>query len=142
MGMGSSGRVVEAVEEMMNTPGWEARLAYEYAGQPYAGVRDVQSDFKDSKGNSTLSDHFSRHGMSFASADEYRTAASLFLEKPPTPTTQTFVTVEGTYFRYDTATNEFGIMSKYGGISTYFLPEPGIAYWVEQIIIYGQKKGV
>jgi pyocin large subunit-like protein len=123
----------------MGSPGWEERLAREYAGKPYDGQRDAQADFVN---GSALEIHYKRHGAGFATAEAYRAAADFFLEKPPTPTTQTFFTGEGTYFRYDTATNEFGMISKFGGISTYFLPEPGIAYWVEQIVIYGPKKGV
>ncbi len=46
---------------------------------------------------------------------------------------------EGTYFRYDTMTNEFGIINEYGGISTYFKPENGIVYWLEQIEKYAPK---
>ena len=55
------------------------------------------------------------------------------MDKQPTSTTQSFVSSEGTYFRYDTETNEFGIINKYGGISTCFKPENGMAYWLEQI---------
>ena len=62
-----------------------------------------------------------------------------FLEKKPTSTIQSFVSNEGTYFRYDTATNEFGIINEYGGISTYFKPENGMAYWLEQIEKYAPK---
>lgn len=62
-----------------------------------------------------------------------------FMEKQPTSTTQSFVSSEETYFRYDTATNEFGIINQYGGISTYYKPEEGITYWLEQIEKYAQK---
>ena len=37
------------------------------------------------------------------------------------------------------ATNEFGIINQYGGISTYFKPDEGIAYWLEQIEKYAPK---
>jgi hypothetical protein len=33
------------------------------------------------------------------------------LEKDPTPTTESFVSEEGTYFKYVTETNEFGIIN-------------------------------
>ena len=61
------------------------------------------------------------------------------MDKQPTSSTQSFVSSEGTYFRYDTETNEFGIINKYGGISTYFKPETGMAYWLEQIEKYAPK---
>ncbi|MDR0249136.1 MAG: hypothetical protein LBI44_05720 [Oscillospiraceae bacterium] len=137
MEKGESGRVSGA----MGAPGREARLAGEYAGKPYDGARNPQADFRDKKGDSTLPNHFLRHGAGFASEAEYRSAAACFLEKPPTPTTQTFLSDKDTYFRYDTATNEFGVMNKYGGVSTYYKPPRGIAYWVEQITKYAPKKG-
>ena len=34
-----------------------------------------------------------------------------FLEKPATSTTKSFISEEGPYFRYDSATNEFGIIN-------------------------------
>ena len=46
---------------------------------------------------------------------------------------------EGTYFRYDVKTNEFGIINQYGGISTYFKPVDGLEYWLEQIEKYAPK---
>jgi len=61
------------------------------------------------------------------------------LQKSPTPTTQSFVSPEGTYFQYDTATNEFGIINQYGGISTYFKPDIGLSYWLDQISKYAPK---
>lgn len=37
------------------------------------------------------------------------------------------------------AINEFGIINKYGGISTYYKPENGELYWLEQIEKYAPK---
>ncbi|MCR5835689.1 MAG: hypothetical protein K6G88_04210 [Lachnospiraceae bacterium] len=54
-------------------------------------------------------------------------------------TTEAFTSEEGTYFRYDRASNEFGIINQYGGISTYFKPEDGLNYWLEQIEKYAPK---
>ena len=90
-----------------------------------------------SKGKSTLNKHAGKHG--YASPKEYLKDARNFLEKKPTSTIQSFVSNEGTYFRYDTTTNEFGIINKYGGISTYFKPENGMVYWLEQIEKYAPK---
>jgi len=41
---------------------------------------------------------------------------------------------------YSVETNEFGIINEYGGISTYFKPQNGMAYWLEQIPKYAPKK--
>lgn len=109
----------------------------DYRGQPYTGVRNPEVDFVNGKGNSTLEKHTADHG--YTSPEKYRNDAQNFLEKPPTSTTQSFVSSAGTYFRYDTATNEFGIINQYGGISTYFKPEDGLSYWLEQIQKYAPK---
>ncbi len=90
------------------------------AGEVYNGVRKQELDFFNGK-NSTMSGHFGRpdHG-NFSSPDEYLAAARNFVEKQPTTTTKSFISADGTYFRYDTATNEFGLINEFGGISTYF----------------------
>ena len=106
-------------------------------GQAYEGIRNPEMDFVNGKGNSTLAKHAGKHG--YDSPEEYLKDARNFLEKPPTSTTQSFVSSKGTYFRYDTATNEFGIINQYGGISTYFKPDEGMAYWLEQIEKYAPK---
>lgn len=108
-----------------------------FEGQLYDGTRNPEVDFVNGKGKSMLNKHASKHG--YTSPEEYLKDARNFLEKEPTSTIQSFVTNEGTYFRYDTATNEFGIINEYGGISTYFKPENGIVYWLEQIEKYAPK---
>ena len=110
-----------------------------YSGKAYSGNRNSNIDFRNTKGKSTLNDHFYKHGSGYASPEIYKNAANNFLEKLPTATTQSFVSTDGTYFRYDTATNEFGIINKYGGISTYFKPNDGLNYWLDQINKYAPK---
>ncbi|MDR0570750.1 MAG: hypothetical protein LBG71_05990 [Clostridiales Family XIII bacterium] len=104
--------------------------------KPYSGYRSPSDDFTNSKGNSTLTRHFSDHGKDFGYSNErqYLEGARNFLEKPTTSTTQSFISNDGWYFRYDTATNEFGIMNKYGSVSTYFKPNTGIEYWMEEVV--------
>lgn len=118
--------------------GWN-NLWSKSGGKSYSGNRNPEADFTNKKGNSTLQDHFNRHGSDFSSPEAYRSSASNFLEKPPTSTTQSFVTNEGTYFRYDSLTNEFGIMNNYGGVSTYYKPPTGITYWLEQVSKYAPE---
>ena len=108
-----------------------------FKGQLYNGTRNPDVDFVNGKGKSTLNKHASKHG--YASPKEYLKDARNFFDKKLTSTIQSFVSNEGTYFRYDTTTNEFGIINKYGGISTYFKPENGMAYWLEQIEKYAPK---
>ncbi|NLA43429.1 hemagglutination protein [Candidatus Saccharibacteria bacterium] len=88
-----------------------------------------------------MPDHFDRHGNGFSSVDDYANAANDFLRSSPNSNTQHFISSEGTYFRYDTATNEFGIINKYGGISTYFKPDKGINYWFVQVDKYAPIQG-
>lgn len=109
----------------------------EYAGKPYEGDKNPDVDFRNGKDKSTLDRHADDYGN--VSSEKYLQDAGNFFDKPPTSTTQTFVSKEGTYFRYDTATNEFGIINKYGGISTYFKPMIKFLYWLLQIEKYAPK---
>lgn len=97
----------------------------------YRGERKPENDFLNKKGNSTLNQHAGRH--SYNSPEKYLNDARNFLESDQTLNIQSFVSKEGTYFRYDINTNEFGIINKYGGISTYFKPDTGLAYWLDQV---------
>ena len=108
-----------------------------FKGRLYNGTRNPNVDFVNDKGKSTLNKHAGKHG--YTSPEEYLKDARNFLEKKTTSTIQSFVSNGGTYFRYDTTTNEFGIINEYGGISTYFKPENGMAYWLEQIEKYAPK---
>lgn len=67
------------------------------------------------KNGTKLNQHFLDHADDFGvkTADEYLDAARNFVVKKPTSTTQSFVSEGGTYFRYDIATNEFGIVNQY-----------------------------
>ncbi|MCF0230185.1 MAG: hypothetical protein HUJ76_10915, partial [Parasporobacterium sp.] len=80
-----------------------------FKGQLYNGTRNPDVDFVNGKGKSTLNKHAGKHG--YTSPEEYLKDARNFLEKKPTSTIQSFVSNVGTYFRYDTATNEFGIIN-------------------------------
>jgi pyocin large subunit-like protein len=110
-------------------------------GMGYNGSRNATSDFTRGNGKSTLTKHFNDHKGNFGYRTEtqYLNGARNFLEKSPTSTTQSFTSKEGTHFRYDTATNEFGIINQYGGVSTYYKPTDGLKYWKEQISLYAPK---
>lgn len=107
-------------------------------GETFDGVRNKNADFVN---GSKLDIHFTKHGDDFGcnSAMEYLDKADNFLTKLPTSTTQTFVSEQGWYFRFDSNTNEFGIINPNGGISTYFKPDNGLDYWLEQVAQYGPK---
>ena len=89
----------------------------------------------------SLPKHFKDHNKNFgfSTQEEYLEAARYFFSKPPTPTMQSFTTQEGTYFQFDTATNEFGIINQYGGISTYYIPDDKLDYWLGEIKKYAPQ---
>jgi len=105
------------------------------SGGSYNGTRNPSADFKD---GTKLTDHFERHGHQFGyiNKQQYLKGANDFLTGPRSSTTEYFTSADGTYFQYDKATNIFGIINQYGGISTYFKPDTGINYWLEQIDKY------
>ena len=80
-----------------------------YKGQAYEGIRNPEMDFVNGKGNNTLAKHADKHG--YDSPEEY----------------------------LKDATNGFGKINQYGGISTYFKSDEGMAYWLEQIKKYAPK---
>ena len=110
----------------------------ETGGSLFKGTRNQTVDFRNARGNSTLDSHASRHGpqMGYKNAQGYQAGARRFLDNPP-PNTQSFTSKEGTFFQYHPASNRFLIVNRYGGISTYFKPATGNAYWLEQIRLYG-----
>ena len=108
-----------------------------YLEKKYCGCRKPNLDFINSQGKSTLEIHSKKHGN--LDMNQYYKKAKNFLEANPTNSTQSFISNEGTYFKYDTITNEFGIINRYGGISTYFEPEDGLKYWIEQVKKYAPK---
>lgn len=100
--------------------------------------RNAKNDFQ---GGASLLEHFGDHGrdFGFATQGQYLQGARYFFSKPPTPTMQSFISRDGWFFQFDTATNEFGIINKYGGISTYYIPDTGMDHWLEQIKKYAPK---
>ena len=76
--------------------------------------------------------HYEKHGidMGFASADEYRQAASDVVNDP-TALHKT-EKEDGDDVYYIEATNEFVIVSKDGYLRTYFKPDKGKAYYDRQ----------
>lgn len=119
--------------------GWNrAKNTVKGTGKSYEGTRNLGADFKNGK---RLTSHFMDHGGDFRykTEEEYLAGARNFVKKKPTTTTQSFVSEGGTYFRYDIKTNEFAIVNQYGGISTYFKPENGLNYWIDQVNRYKPK---
>lgn len=104
-------------------------------GAAYTGFRDPSADFVN---GAKLDKHYAKHGISMGFSDKtsYAEAASDFLTSTSTKNILSFTSSDGIYFRFNTITNEFGIINKYGGISTYFKPDEGINYWIDQVNKY------
>ena len=98
----------------------------------YRGHREYEADFV--YGNE-LTDHAYRHGKDMGIKDEndYLAAAREFFEKDATDTMEYFYGEDGNFYLYDTATNEFGVINEFGGISSYYLPDRGVAYWLDKM---------
>ena len=73
-----------------------------------------------------LAIHHARHGFQFPGKSdvEYEKLAERFLLSQPGPTTMECLRSAGDRIRYDTLTEEFGVMSKQGKIRSYFYATP------------------
>ena len=73
-----------------------------------------------------LAQHFSDHASDFMAITEsqYEAMADWFLAKAKTAAMFECIRMRGDRLRYDTLTNEFGIVSASGTIRTYFIPRP------------------
>lgn len=81
-----------------------------------------------------LDDHFKRHGkqMGFKSRAEYNNAAVNFMNKEETSNTESFIASNGSVYKYDYETNEFGIAKSDGTMITYYKPTDKVKYWEDQ----------
>ncbi|WP_309930729.1 RHS repeat-associated core domain-containing protein, partial [Arthrobacter sp. 1088] len=77
-------------------------------------------------GESYLADHFARHGSALGatSAAGYEKMAAEFLQGPISPSTIEKVRTNGDIVRFNSSTQEFGILSKDGVVRTYYVPDP------------------
>lgn len=84
--------------------------------------------------------HYQEHGKEFGdiTQQEYLNSARSFFNSS-NKDVETFMTDQGWIFKYNYATNEFGIISPWETISTYYLPEKGVDYWYEQLDKYFYK---
>ena len=74
-----------------------------------------------------LADHFTRHGpgVGASTKEEYEALADEFMGASLDSTTQQCIrSYSGDILRFRSATQEFGILTKYGVIRTYYKPNP------------------
>lgn len=86
--------------------------------------------------------HFGEHGkaMGYEDNDEGKEAYSRGAKEfanSNRETLQSFTADDGTTYQYDSATNEFEIISKSGTIVTYYKPTDGLKYFLRQYDRYG-----
>jgi pyocin large subunit-like protein len=68
--------------------------------------------------------------------DEYEARAKGFFSSEPTNSTLWFYDVDAILYRYDEASNEFGMCTPSGVMITYFLPKNKLIYWYRQVEQY------
>ena len=75
-------------------------------------------------------DHFVKHGADFGvgTPEDYEALADAFLAGPRGPSTMEYTRSRGDRIRYDTQTDEFGVVSVNGVVRTYFRPVPGVTH--------------
>jgi pyocin large subunit-like protein len=73
-----------------------------------------------------LAIHHAKHQSQFPGINpgEYEALADAFLRRPPAPELRECTRKRGDFLRYNTITEEFGILSGSGVIRTYFRPVP------------------
>jgi filamentous hemagglutinin len=93
---------------------------------------------------SDLADHFKKHvtlrnEFSAATMYDYQSLADQFMSAPRSPTVHECVRAGGDIVRYDSSTEEFGILDKDGVIRSYFKPDPArhgeatnLDYWKKE----------
>ena len=88
-----------------------------------------------------LADHFQRHGQDFGAgtAQIYEAMADTFLGESLGSTTQECIRTTGDILRYDSVSDEFGILAANGVIRTYYKPSP--AFHLQPTnLVYFQKE--
>jgi pyocin large subunit-like protein len=85
-------------------------------------------------------DHFQRHGSDFGAVNEmeYEAKAESFLKGPKNATTYEQIRACGDVVRFDSASNEFGVVAANGDIRTYFIPIPGVTHRYQSNLAYFQ----
>lgn len=75
-----------------------------------------------------LLDHFSDHGHQFGVSivEDYERLADTFMFGPRGPNVEECVRPQGGFARYDTVTQEYGTVDRRGFLNTYFIPDPAI----------------
>ena len=73
-----------------------------------------------------LQEHFERHGQEFSAANQidYEQMADAFWARVVNPPLHECMRTNGMKCRYDTQTEEYSVLAKWGWVVTYFIPVP------------------
>lgn len=89
----------------------------------------------------TLLDHYQRHGQQVKSdtKDSYSAHSIKFANTVDRKNCVSFIDKRGSTYKYNKRTNEFAIITKKGVIVTYYKPEKGYKYYLDQKKTKGKK---
>jgi len=84
--------------------------------------------------NSTLTDHFNRHGAQMNSPTEtsYAAKAVSFANTVDRKNCVSFIDTKGSTYKFNKKTGELAIITSYGMVVTYFKPTDGYQYYLNE----------
>lgn len=90
----------------------------------------------------TLTDHYQRHGSQVQSDSEesYIAHSVKFANTVDRNNCVSFIDERGSTYKYNKKTNEFVIITKKGVVVTYYKPEKGYKYYMDQKKMKGRNK--
>lgn len=91
---------------------------------------------------STLKDHAKRHGsqVKAESEESYNAHSVKFANTIDRKNCVSFIDKRNSTYKYNKKTNEFAVITKDGIVATYYPPEKGYKYYLEQKKEKGKKK--
>ena len=92
--------------------------------------------------SASLDKHFKAHGKDCgcSSRVEYNNKAVSFMNEPEAISTESFIASNGSVYKFDYDTHEFGVAKSDGTMITYFIPdEPAEEYWEKQKEMYDNE---
>ena len=104
-----------------------------YGNKNQKPTEHISYPYAKSFNNSTLYDHFSRHGKEFGanSITDYENKAIYFANKIST-VADSFVDRNNSTYKYNYVTNTLVIINSKGKIISYFKPKSGKSYYEKQ----------
>ncbi len=119
----------------MATKGASNRYGNARSGQPGHPTQHTGFAWAKAFNQSTLSDHFRRHGeeMGCPTIESYNANAVKFANTVDRKNNISFVARNGSTYKFNKADGTFAIITKHGIVITYFRPKNGYEYYKAQI---------